>query len=726
MTLTNRPCRLRPRLATLALLLAFLKGPVAPAPRLANPMPSLLQGGLAQAAQGQPRHVALLIGVSQVKARPGQTQSSWPTLHTQQELTELRTVLMTHHGFTDKDILVLKDEQATKAAITQAVERHLLPGARPGARVFLHFSGHGQQVRDRSGDETDGLDESLVPYDGGDGSEASGALHNILDDQIADWLKALAARMRGPDHKVAGSLVLSLDSCFSGTAARGNLVERGLPWDVQRDGKKPQESARSREELVLEAAPGLLPDDYTLLSAALSTQTAKERDGMGVYSRALAAALKSLPPGTPARELMQEVASEVRSTVRDQEPQVEGRSNQALFGETQVKTGPVSLPVLRVLGDQVEIPAGRLHLASEGSVYALHRPGPAPLSNTTRIATATLVRADVLTSWLKLDAAGSGPLPTNEALQHARIVETKHLYAEPPLRLRCMNQAACQAPKVYAVLNELQTEHLLTLSGSSPSEQTSELLLRRRPGELALYTPESALPMISLPDSMGEAAQAEALRTRLRAAWRWQQLARLRQGDDAVQIGLRVMPVAVPLTAQGYARPDVEPTPLLKESRSSVTLPEGGMYQLQVENPTRNPLWVTILELGPDGSIQVLFPDSRQAGDGLIAPTKPDKPQPLPRSFLFRATAPRGTWTLKIFATLDPSDFGSLAQEALRANRSTGANLLGTLRGPDKSNPLARLLVETISGGLVRGERVPTSLGTWAAQTATIWIPESL
>lgn len=43
--------------------------------------------------------------------------------------------------------------------------RALVAGAAPGDSLFFSFSGHGSQVKDTSGDEADGMDETICPAD---------------------------------------------------------------------------------------------------------------------------------------------------------------------------------------------------------------------------------------------------------------------------------------------------------------------------------------------------------------------------------------------------------------------------------------------------------------------------------------------------------------------------------------------------------------------------------
>jgi len=73
----------------------------------------------------------------------------------------------------------------------------------PGDTLFFHYSGHGGQVEDASGDEDDGFDETILPLD----FRTAG---QIIDDDMHSLLvKPL---------KVGVKLIAVFDSCHSGTA----------------------------------------------------------------------------------------------------------------------------------------------------------------------------------------------------------------------------------------------------------------------------------------------------------------------------------------------------------------------------------------------------------------------------------------------------------------------------------------------------------------------------
>ena len=98
----------------------------------------------------------------------------------------------------------LLDAQATKAAMVDAFKA-VIGGAAKGDVVVITFSGHGTYVPDLNGDEVDGLDEALCPYDMQTGGAA------LIDDEIHALFAARKAGVR---------LVLISDSCHSGTVTR--------------------------------------------------------------------------------------------------------------------------------------------------------------------------------------------------------------------------------------------------------------------------------------------------------------------------------------------------------------------------------------------------------------------------------------------------------------------------------------------------------------------------
>jgi hypothetical protein len=114
-------------------------------------------------------------------------------------------------GYREEDIKILRDSEATRAAILENLDVWL-GEAKPGERVFFYYVGHGHFTKDVSGDEGDGLDETLVPFDAAvDRGGVSVVVQNVvLDDELASAFDKLRGRQ----------VTAVIDSCHSGTVTR--------------------------------------------------------------------------------------------------------------------------------------------------------------------------------------------------------------------------------------------------------------------------------------------------------------------------------------------------------------------------------------------------------------------------------------------------------------------------------------------------------------------------
>ncbi len=101
------------------------------------------------------------------------------------------------------DVTLLVNQQATREAILGSI-RQLISDAKAGDVVVIQYAGHGTQVPDLDGDETDGLDEALVPVDFGTGSF-------LIDDDLRSVMVTI------PDGV---NVTCFMDCCHSGTNTR--------------------------------------------------------------------------------------------------------------------------------------------------------------------------------------------------------------------------------------------------------------------------------------------------------------------------------------------------------------------------------------------------------------------------------------------------------------------------------------------------------------------------
>ena len=163
---------------------------------------------------------AVLIGIDDYP--PAGPHSGHPKdLTTCETDVALMSDLLTgRHGFADDHVVALTSAEATRSAIIEAIETHLIARAKPDDAVVIYYSGHGTAGPDVKGDEEDGGDEALVCAEPGAGAVTSREDIDrcfLSDDVIA----ALLLRMQ------TENVTLIFDSCHSGTAQRAPEELRG-------------------------------------------------------------------------------------------------------------------------------------------------------------------------------------------------------------------------------------------------------------------------------------------------------------------------------------------------------------------------------------------------------------------------------------------------------------------------------------------------------------------
>lgn len=150
---------------------------------------------------------ALVIGIGE------QEDKSWAKINGDKDVPFVQQMLQ-NAGY--KDVRTLVNKQATKAGIVTQF-KELTARCKAGDLVYIHFSGHGQQVTDVNGDEEDGWDEAWIPYDAylKYGKMDRGEKH-LIDDEISVLLTAIK-------HKIgdSGKILVVVDACHSGDSSRG-------------------------------------------------------------------------------------------------------------------------------------------------------------------------------------------------------------------------------------------------------------------------------------------------------------------------------------------------------------------------------------------------------------------------------------------------------------------------------------------------------------------------
>lgn len=120
------------------------------------------------------------------------------------DVHNMKQLLIQQYKFKPKHITLLTDNSRIKPTRRNIVWQlyKLVTYARPGDKIFFHYSGHGSYMRDKNNDEKDGWDEAIVPLD----YDKRGL---IKDDQLGRILRRI---------KKGVKLTCLIDACYSGTS----------------------------------------------------------------------------------------------------------------------------------------------------------------------------------------------------------------------------------------------------------------------------------------------------------------------------------------------------------------------------------------------------------------------------------------------------------------------------------------------------------------------------
>jgi hypothetical protein len=706
----------------------------------------VLAGSIPQAGAQKsdaPVRRALLIGIDDYRAVPG-------LMGAVNDVATLRELLRNRWGFADRNIELLTDAAATRAGVLAALNR-LVQTAGPDDIVYVHYSGHGSQVRDRNGDEVDRLDETLVPYDG-----RTPGIRDIVDDE----LDALFARLR------ARSALIVLDSCHSGTATRSVEVRtRAIPPD-DRD-----ELYEVAAELRTRALVPVPSERYLVLSAAASNEEALDGpvDGRfhGFFSYSLARSVATLPMASSAREVFAGIGRELGriqqrfGRVEMPTPQLEGPP--ALFdlpvlppavasaperppsssrpqGARQeparpATAGPPSMgrlafvPVMPLPPDRVLLGRAGVMGGAIGSRWAVYPPEDTKFAPGGAIAVVTVVSAAGDDAIARIGTS-IGPIPPS-----SRAV----LLLPPPAAQRVAVRLGNLPPATRARVTEILGRDVVNVAVVG-EDQPARFVIDSAGDALRLTTADGlqVVREFSASDvSAGMQLATEIDRSRLADEL-------LSMDNPAASLQVQAQVVTHPaLVTRGLAVvADTTPARYRVRRDGEARTPQNS---LQLEIRVDTDAFLTIASVDSQGGINLLFPNPFTRDgfhpDGRIAAGEtvrvPDSLAPSNRAgFYWDYAPPAGTDTIRVFASTD-LDTADVLRSRIRAMQSASTGT-PTARGVLAGGVVVELaaLRDQLAGLATRGIRTvaaneavggapaePSELpaaGDWAAASVTV------
>ena len=614
------------------------------------------------------------------------TRTGWSSISSVNDVPLIKGTLM-KQDFKEENITVLTNASATRAGILQAIE-DLKSKIQPGDIVVIHYSGHGQQIFDDNGEEIDGKDESLVPYD---------ALvkyipgvyegeNHIRDDELG----SIIANFRNTLGK-EGQLLMLLDSCHSGSATRGGKA-RGGEATFAPPGWTPGASENKTGSGLIEAAkagPGAAP--FVMLSGASADELNYEYEGYGSLSFAFSKAMGDLGSGATYRKLFSAISVNMNIISPNQTPTAEGDLDYGIFGGQYVKQQPYFEVSKISRPDIIKINAGKLQSLFKDTTIKILPAASTKADDDKVITKGTITKAYFNESIIKLDKPLSS---TNEKAYWVFIDERSYgdikmnIYIDKSVTSKSIKkelETFLSEKKVGEIVNDTLNANLIiaesnnTLSILTVSGQETAVL-----GNESIYSQaqsDSGYNYEDITNTLFNYAQGSYLKN-------------LNLKNYDYEFDFRLLP--------GNYDAEIDEINLIDEKAFT---DEAGKFKvnteddvvfLEVTNKSNKPLYFSIIEINSKGEIAPFMPNgdcTLNDNERLIPPNK----TMVFEDCYFQFGPPYETLILKGFASSKPINFKTTVQTRGAETASAGT------RGPGESNPLEDFIAETYTQ--TRGSR---------------------
>ena len=222
---------------------------------------------------------AFMVGISNYSWNQQLTDGNgWDDIHGENDVKLLAPTLK-KQGFS---IQKLCNKEATANNIRKSLASFSTK-CKSGDIIYLHFSCHGQPFEDYDGDESDGWDEALVPFDAlkeYQQGKYSGENH-ITDDELNSYLKTIRNRVG-----LQGFVYVVIDACHAGSSYRGDkdedsVVIRGTDKGFSKTNKQYAPRIDKRGKIKVESSAQMA--NICILEACRSYQVNSELRADGKY-----------------------------------------------------------------------------------------------------------------------------------------------------------------------------------------------------------------------------------------------------------------------------------------------------------------------------------------------------------------------------------------------------------------------------------------------------------
>ncbi|MGB4205141.1 MAG: caspase family protein [Bacteroidales bacterium] len=584
---------------------------------------------------------ALIIAIGNYPER-----TKWSTINSLSDVTLIKNALL-RQQFNEKNIIVLEDATATKKGILRAFDE-LFSKIKSGDIVVIHYSGHGQQIFDDNGDEADGLDEAIVPYDAVRFSTMfyNGENH-IRDDEI----EVLVNKIRKKLGK-KGQLLMTFDSCHSGTATRGNTIYRGSTEYFKPYGKPnwtPLKNSKDQTLSIIDSSTG--KDNFApfiFISGAeadqLNSEAIVDGEHVGSLSYAFSEVLNNVNEDFTYRQLFAAIQSKMYTLVPGQTPTIEGDVDIKVFGDEFIIPDRSFAVLKKINNDTLLIRGGKADMLYEHTSIML-MPGTSLQADSAQaISFGTVVSSDFASATVQL----SKPLESNDYnIKKYKVFVDQPSYAS--IQIRVFIDESIGDSKLKEQINSALRE-------SSVGEVTEKLDL----ANVIVYSLGNEIRMISngAKDDFYQVHTSDfSVRKLVDVLLKYAHgdyLKRIVMNDQSMAFSFELVPVKRKELPNGNIEIEtIANKDVFYKNNILQIVPDKDTVVLKIKNNGDKAIYISIIEINSKGEWESFFPHSGCKINNDERKIEPGSEREI-RKCIYKFNPPYEKLTLKAFASEEP------------------------------------------------------------------------
>jgi metacaspase-1 len=587
------------------------------------------------------KKLALIIAVAKYPAEGG-----WSQISSDKDIQLIEATLL-KQGFDKDNITVIIDEKAKKEGILNALE-DIKKKAGKDDVIVIHYSGHGQQIRDDNDDEIDGYDEALIPFDAHlrFKKDVYTGENHLRDEEFGAILDDIRTKVGSK-----GNVLVILDACHSGTGTRGFGKSRGTAEKFAPESyNPPQKQGEEKGGMFESKGKSRGESDDTDLGSIVVISGAKQnelnyeyQDEEGNYygslSYAVSKILSNADKNLTYRGLFDKIELEMSVIAPKQTPQIEGDLDRGILGGNAVEQIPY-FKVKEWIDDKtVVLQAGELMGLNDSSVvefYDMNTTDPSK-SETEAFCTGTILNSTAV----ECDVVLSKALSSDEAL-NSRVFMVSQNFGKSKVGVKInIKKNPGLVDLLTNKLNSLNTvkivDHnpeLIVDNATTRSASQYELLTS---DEFILYSEadlkSNEVFVNNVIDEIKSYAQVSIIRN-------------LEMTDRNLEVSFEIIPITVKKVGSRFVE-DQRLDLTSFEDGGELNFKDGDVFKVKITNNGYTPAYFQILDIRADNEIALLVPSGNRKADEYRV--RPKDSMELGELFVFGE--PYGKEVFKLIAT---------------------------------------------------------------------------